>query len=94
MPYSPPTHKPPSAGKRHQPKREPLGHYDRRWQKLREWFLRRHPLCAECERAGRLTPAEHVHHIVQLAQDASKRLDMGNLRALCSPCHNRIEPRR
>ena len=30
--------------------------YDARWRKARALFLQRNPLCAECGKAGRLTP--------------------------------------
>jgi len=62
-------------------------HYDRRWRAFREGYLARHPLCMECEQAGRLTPAAEIHHIVPLADGGTDRED--NLMALCKSCHSR-----
>jgi len=59
-----------------------------RWRKLRAWFIRQHPLCAECGRQGRTTPAEHVDHIVPMA-DGGAAWDESNLEPLCKPCHSR-----
>ena len=38
--------------------------YDARWRKARALVLQRNPLCAECGKAGRLTPATVVDHII------------------------------
>jgi 5-methylcytosine-specific restriction protein A len=57
------------------------------WQKFRKRFLADHPLCEDCETIGRVTPATEVHHLVKIKHDASKRLDEGNLLALCGRCH-------
>lgn len=38
--------------------------YDRKWQSARAAWLRQNPLCSECKRAGKLTPATLVDHIV------------------------------
>ena len=37
--------------------------YSHRWQAARKQFLANHPLCAECERIEKLTPATFVDHI-------------------------------
>ena len=64
--------------------------YDRAWQRLRLWYLRRHPLCEECRRADKVVPAEQVHHVVAFkGKDDPLRLDPTNLEALCVSCHNR-----
>ena len=62
-------------------------HYDRRWQKMRLIFLQKHPLCEACWKAGRLTPATEVHHIIAVADGGSDREE--NLQALCKPCHSK-----
>ncbi|TWK49239.1 hypothetical protein CHCC20347_1522 [Bacillus paralicheniformis] len=31
-----------------------------------------------------------VHHIVEVKQDWSKRLDLSNLESLCNACHNKV----
>ncbi len=62
--------------------------YDRAWQRLRRWFLMRHPLCEHCERKGRATPATEVDHVVPI-RAGGPRLDQANLQALCKSCHSR-----
>ncbi len=61
--------------------------YDYRWQKLRLWHMRQHPLCVACNAEGRVTAAELVDHIVPIAVDPTRRLDPTNLQSLCAPCH-------
>lgn len=61
--------------------------YGYRWEKLRAAYLAQHPLCEECQRAGRLTTATEVHHVVPVVQGGSD--DEGNLMALCKKCHSR-----
>ena len=63
--------------------------YDYRWQKARLHFLRRHPLCAECQRAGRIEPSVVVDHIIPHRGDMTLFWDEDNWRALCKPCHDR-----
>ncbi|MCL6453562.1 MAG: HNH endonuclease [Alicyclobacillus sp.] len=63
--------------------------YDARWRRYRAAFLRRHPLCAECERAGRLTPATVVDHIVAHKGNRQLFWDPDNHQPLCASCHNR-----
>jgi len=62
--------------------------YDTTWVKLRAAFLSEHPLCFECERHSRLTPASEVHHILPIDKYPELRLDKGNFMALCKPCHS------
>jgi 5-methylcytosine-specific restriction protein A len=64
------------------------------WQKLRLFKLANNPLCEQCEREGRITPARAVDHVIPLAVDWSLRLDYDNLQSLCdytSPfdCHGK-----
>lgn len=62
----------------------------RRLQEIRaEWF-RLHPLCAECERAGRKARlAVELDHIVALENGGPDfDVDGGtNRQGLCKPCH-------
>lgn len=51
-------------------------------------FLNNYPLCAMCEKAGRVTPATVVDHLEEVATHPEKRLEWDNLQALCAPCHN------
>jgi 5-methylcytosine-specific restriction enzyme A len=59
------------------------------WRALRASFLREHPLCAECERQGRLTPATTVHHVEERLKRPDMAMDEANLEASCTPCHTR-----
>jgi 5-methylcytosine-specific restriction protein A len=62
--------------------------YDTRWQKARKVFLAEHPLCAECLKDGRYTPANIVDHIEPHKGDPVKFWDEANWAALCSACHS------
>ena len=63
--------------------------YDHRWQKLRRWYLSRHPLCESCEARGLTVQADDVDHIIPFkGRSDPLRLDRTNLRALCRRCHN------
>ena len=61
--------------------------YDRNWQRLRKLVLHSEPLCRECKRQGRLTPATEVDHIVPLAAGGTN--DFENVQSLCHECHSR-----
>lgn len=60
-----------------------LNGWERREQ--RALYLRQHPLCVDCEAAGRLTEATELDHVVPLAQGGSH--DWSNLAGRCTPCH-------
>ena len=58
-----------------------------RWRKLRKAKLSRNPLCEECTRQGKHTPATMVDHI-QPIRFGGAALDMENLQSLCWSCHS------
>lgn len=60
---------------------------DRSWafRKRRAAFLSEHPLCAECERTGRVAAAEELDHVVPLWNGGGD--DESNWAGLCVPCH-------
>ena len=58
------------------------------WRKLRAIKLSEEPMCEECARAGRLTPAQMVDHIVPINKGGDA-LDKNNLQSLCNACHAR-----
>lgn len=62
--------------------------YGRTWRKVHDRDISAHPLCEHCEKNGRFTPAEEVHHIKPLAQDGTNVVR--NLMSLCSLCHSEI----
>lgn len=67
-------------------------------KKHRAWrakVLRRDKyLCQECLRYGRKKEATHAHH--KKPRDIYPELQyvVSNGRSLCSPCHNKVEPRK
>ncbi|NIT55854.1 MAG: HNH endonuclease, partial [Aliifodinibius sp.] len=58
--------------------------YDADWQKFREYYLRKHPVCKMCKRAATL-----IHHKTPLSQGGNK-YDNNNLMSLCTSCHVKI----
>jgi 5-methylcytosine-specific restriction protein A len=61
----------------------------RAWRAVRAAVLLSSPLCADCQRAGKLTAAAHVHHVRDRRHAPALALDRSNLEGLCQPCHNR-----
>lgn len=62
--------------------------YGGRWQKARETFLARHPLCCYCDKRGRVTAATVVDHIKPHQGDQTLFWDTDNWQALCKRCHD------
>ena len=62
--------------------------YGRAWKRIRDRYIKLHPLCEECEKQGKLTPAEEVHHILPLSKGGGN--EKSNLMALCKSCHSQI----
>jgi 5-methylcytosine-specific restriction protein A len=60
--------------------------YGRAWKRIRDRYIAAHPLCEQCDAAGRITPAQEVHHIVPLSDGGTHAED--NLMALCTSCHS------
>jgi 5-methylcytosine-specific restriction enzyme A len=57
----------------------------RKLQAMRASLFARHPLCAECERHGRVTLATQRDHIVSLEEGGPD--DETNEQGLCYDCH-------
>jgi 5-methylcytosine-specific restriction enzyme A len=57
--------------------------YDYIWQKFREWFIARHPICADCV----IVPTTDVHHVKKLKDFPALRLVETNCMGLCGTCH-------
>jgi 5-methylcytosine-specific restriction protein A len=66
--------------------------YGRAWKRIRDRYIKAHPLCEECKRNGKLTPSEEVHHIIPLSEGGTNK--QKNLMALCKSCHSRIHAER
>lgn len=65
--------------------------YNYRWQKARERFLRANPLCAYCQREGRLTAATVVDHVTPHKGNNDLFWDESNWQPLCSYHHNSVK---
>ena len=61
--------------------------YGTRWQRIRKAILLAEPLCRACAAKGEIKPAEHVDHIIPLAQGGTH--EARNLQPLCHACHSR-----
>jgi len=62
--------------------------YGRAWKRIRDRYIKSHPLCEECKKYDKLTPVEEVHHIIPLSKGGGNETD--NLMALCKSCHSGI----
>ena len=64
-----------------------------RWRRLRDEWIREHPLCEECKRKGIVEPARCVHHITPIESGRNDKqcedlaFSRANLQALCYQCH-------
>ena len=63
--------------------------YGSAWSRFARGYRQRHPLCAACERQGRVTACEQVDHQIPLSVWTGGKYDESNLQALCSTCHAR-----
>lgn len=54
-------------------------------QEIRARYLRAHPLCVDCEAAGRVTAAVELDHVIPLAKGGT--WEWSNLAGRCTPCH-------
>ena len=63
--------------------------YDGRYRALRNLYIQQHPLCEECLKHGRTTPAEEVHHIKPVKWGGEHSFD--NFMALCQSCHTKLD---
>ena len=62
--------------------------YNGSWRKIRQRYVKLHPLCERCLKEGRITPVEEVHHIIPLNRGGTN--EESNLMSLCRSCHNKI----
>ena len=59
--------------------------YDGKWEKLRNWWIRQHPVC---QWPGCWRPAAIVDHVVPIDVAPERRLDETNLQSLCRSHHS------
>lgn len=58
------------------------------WQRLRKFKLSTSPLCVECQRVGRIVPANHVDHVVSITSGGPPFPSLDGLASLCASCHS------
>lgn len=63
--------------------------YGWEWQKARQVFLMKHPLCVMCRADGSITAATVVDHIKPHRGDEALFWDETNWQSLCVTHHNR-----
>lgn len=71
--------------------------YGGKWQRERERFLFKNPLCCYCQADGKVTAATVVDHKTPHQGDQSLFWDQKNWQSLCKHCHDstkRLEERR
>lgn len=64
------------------------------WRKERDTYLHEHPLCEECLKNGKITPAQDIHHKKSPFKNGEINwnllYDENNLMSLCKECHGNI----
>ncbi|QDU33764.1 HNH endonuclease [Poriferisphaera corsica] len=69
-------------------------YHSKEWREVRVKALRRdNHLCKQCEKAGKLTPATIVHHVLEARERPDLRTHLPNLESVCAACHNRLHGR-
>lgn len=63
--------------------------YDARWHKASRLYLKKHPLCVECAREGRVEAATVVDHIIPHKGDPVLFWDESNWQSLCKMHHDK-----
>ncbi len=99
MPQAPKTHRP-FADRRGDDKARDAAAYEKhrghsgargynwKWRKMRVAFLRQHPLCVKCEKAGRVELARVVDHIRPHRGNDALFWDVSNWQPLCRSHHS------
>jgi 5-methylcytosine-specific restriction endonuclease McrA len=67
--------------------------YGYAWQKAREAYLKKHPLCKMHAELGRVVPADVVDHITPHRGDMVVFWDSDNWQSLCKQCHDGVKQR-
>jgi len=66
--------------------------YNSTWRRIRDNYIKAHPLCEQCLKENKYIPAQEVHHILPLAEGGTHA--QTNLVALCKSCHAKIHAER
>ena len=66
--------------------------YGNVWSKVRDRYIKAHPLCEICFENGVISPTEIVHHIRPLDEGGTH--DANNLMSVCRQCHAKIHGKR
>lgn len=70
------------------------------WKQLRARILRERPLCEMCRRNKHISPANELHHIVEVEKGQTESemrilcFSTTNIMALCHKCHRNIHNER
>lgn len=62
--------------------------YGRAWKRIRDKYVREHPVCEICIQSGKLVPVDEVHHKLPLTKGGTHAKE--NLIGLCKSCHSKI----
>lgn len=62
--------------------------YGHEWKRIRENYIKVHPLCEMCLREEKYTPVNEVHHILPISKGGTN--DRSNLMSVCRSCHNKL----
>lgn len=66
------------------------------WKRLRDTYIKTHPICYECLQHGVVEPAVDVHHAIPWDRGKTEEekwnlfLDEKNLISLCETCHHAL----
>lgn len=63
--------------------------YNSRWNRLKDAYKAKHPLCEACEKEGVTMPMDEVDHIIPHKGNKALMYDETNLQSLCRPHHSR-----
>lgn len=72
----------------------------KRWHEVRMKKVAQNPLCEECQKEGKVTPTQCVHHVTEIesaktdAEAWDLATSLNNLQSLCFDCHQKIHTQR
>lgn len=63
------------------------------WRRHSRAYRSEHPLCEPCQREGRVTAAQQVHHKEEISKRPDLAYEWDNLESVCIQCHNEMRKR-